>query len=187
MAWAIFREAHSKAILEIISSGSDRVAAIVGGAFLDETVSRTLTERFRDDAEAIKQTMGVDRPLGNVGPKIDVLYLLYGIDGKMRFALKGISGVRNFFAHNLEATFNSTDQQFLSSMGALTLHTDKTHYPNPFTETDSEYPIDPINNKRDQFVVNLQLGLIALMRDGIFHLPYTNEPRNRIITPAGSP
>ena len=53
MAWAIFREAHSKAITEIISSGSDRVTAIVGGAFLDETVSRTLTERFRDDPRTV--------------------------------------------------------------------------------------------------------------------------------------
>jgi hypothetical protein len=60
-------------------------------------------------------------------------------------------------------------------MGSLKLHQSKTYYPNPFTRADSEYPIEPINNKREQFIVNLKLGLIALMRDHISHLPNTNQ------------
>src|SRR5262249_32745958 len=92
MPWAIFPE-HTKALGEIISGSSERVTAIVGGALLDETVTRTLAERLHNDPDTIQRILGIDRPLGNVGPKIDMLYLLHAIDSEMRHALKGISGV----------------------------------------------------------------------------------------------
>lgn len=176
MSWAIFRDSHTRAIVEMISSGSERVLAIVGGALLDETVRRTLKERFRDDADAVANILDVDRPLGDLGPKIDVLYLLYGMDAKMRNALKGLSRVRNFFAHNLDASFDSLDKDFLKAMNRLTLHEGRTYYPHHLYGGDGQYSIEPIPNKRTKFVVNLKIALIMLMRDRVSHRTHTNQP-----------
>jgi hypothetical protein len=175
MTWAIFDDSHTRGIIEMISSGSQRVLAIVGGALLDETVRRTLKERFRDDPDIVANVLDVDRPLGDLGPKIDVLYLLYGMDAKMRGALKGLSRVRNFFAHNLDASFDTLDKGFLKEMNRLTLHVGRTHYPHHLYGGDGQYQIEPIPDKRTQFVVNLKIGLIMLMRDRVSHRTHTNQ------------
>lgn len=108
MTWAIFHDDHTAAIGELVSSPSERVSAVVGGALLDEHVRRTLSKRLRISGVATG-LFKTDALIGNVGPKIDLLYLLYAIDERTFKALKGIAGVRNFFAHNLTASFNSTE------------------------------------------------------------------------------
>lgn len=176
MTWAILGDSNTRAIGEMISTDSERVLAVVGGALLDEHVNRTLSERLRDDSGAVVQLLGVDRALGNMGPKIDLLYLLYGLDTQTRSALKALTNVRNYFAHNLDVSFDSIDKTFVSSLGQLKLHEGITHYPNPLMEgAKSEYSIEPIKNRRDQFTVNLKLGLIALMQDRQSHLVHSNE------------
>jgi hypothetical protein len=84
--------------------------------------------------------------------------------------------VRNFFAHHLDASFDSPDTEFVKHVKRLTLHEDRTHYPHHLFGPNSAVAIEPINSKRDQFVVNLKLALITLMRDRISHEPYTNRP-----------
>jgi DNA-binding MltR family transcriptional regulator len=176
MTWAIFDDSHTRGIIEMISSGSERVLAIVGGALLDETVRRTLKERFRNDPGIVANILEVERPLGNLGAKIDVLYLLHGIDNQIREALKGLAGVRNFFAHNLDASFDSVDKKFLKAMSRLRLHKNRTHYPHHLYGGDGPHLIEPIKNRQTQFVVNLKLGLIMLMRDRVSHRTHTNQP-----------
>lgn len=182
MTWAIFPDdKHSRAVIELVSaglqpSGSERVMAVVGGTLLDEAVARTLRERFIDEPGIVDNLINVDRPLSNLGPKIDVLYLLGAFDQQTRGALKGIVGVRNFFAHHLDASFDSLDKEFLKAMSRLTLHENRTYYPHHLYGPDSKHEIEPITNKKTQFVVNLKLGLIVLMRDRLSHETHTNQP-----------
>jgi hypothetical protein len=173
MTWAIFDDSHYRAIGEIITTGSERVVAVVSGAFLEETVERTLKERLRDAPDVIKILLKPERPLGNIAPQIDLLHLLYAFDDPTRKTLKGIAAVRNFFAHNLDATFES--DEVVKGIDRLVLHENKSHYPNPRLGGDSNEPIEPIENRRTRFIVNLKLGLLELMRDRVSHRLHTNE------------
>jgi hypothetical protein len=112
MVWAIFTEPQFKAIEEVRSFQSERVLAIIGGTLLDEALRRTLEERLRESGVRAS-LFRIEGPLGNVGPKIDLAYLLYAIEKETREAAHGIAGVRNFFAHNLGASFSSQDEKFL--------------------------------------------------------------------------
>ncbi len=178
MTWAIFpREAHYQAVAEILATGSPRVVAVVGVALLDEAVTRTLRERFRNDGNILNNLLNVDKPLGNLGPKIDILYLMEAFDEKVRGTLKGLATVRNFFAHHLDASFDSSDDKFLKSMRRLVLHENKTHYPHHLHGGDGPHPIEPLIDKKTTFLVNLKLGLIMLMRDRVSHIIHSNTPR----------
>jgi DNA-binding MltR family transcriptional regulator len=159
------------------SSGSERVIAVVGGALLEEAVDRTLRERLVDNPGVIKNLLEPDRPLGNIGSQIDLLYLLGAFDDRTHRALKGLARVRNFFAHCTDPSFDSLDKDFTDAMNRLVLHEGKTHYPHPLFGPDSDVPIEPVRSKRDQFVVNLKIGLIALMRDRISHHDHSNKPK----------
>lgn len=182
MTWAIFPgDKHLRAVIELVSaglqpSGSERIVAVVGGTLLDEAVTHTLRERFINDPGMVDNLFNVDRPLSNLGPKIDVLYLLGAFDHQTRRVLKGLVGVRNFFAHHLDASFDSLDKEILKAMSRLTLHENRTHYPHHLYGPDGKHGIEPITNKKIQFVVNLKLGLIVLMRDRLSHETYTNQP-----------
>jgi DNA-binding MltR family transcriptional regulator len=177
MTWAIFPEdRYARAVIELVSTGSERVVAIVGGALLEEAVDRTLRERLLNMPGLVDSLLTVDRPLGNMGPKIDLLRLLGAFDEETRIAIKAVARVRNFFAHHLDASFDSPDTEFVKHVKRLTLHEDRTHYPHHLFGPNSAVAIEPINSKRDQFVVNLKLALITLMRDRISHEPYTNRP-----------
>jgi len=179
MTWAIFPDdKYTKALIELLTAGSERVVAVVGGALLEEAVDRTLRERLLNIPGLVGSLLEVDRPLGNMGSKIDLLRLLGAFDEKARVAIKGIAGVRNFFAHHLDASFESADGAFTKAMRRLTLHENRTYYPHHLFGTDSKVAIEPINSKREQFIVNLKLALIILMRDRISHHPYTNQPRS---------
>jgi DNA-binding MltR family transcriptional regulator len=177
MPWAIFEDTPDKAaIIELVSSKSERVLAVVGGALLDEHVRRTLSERFRKSGVA-DGLLKTDAPLGNLGPKIDLLYLLHAIEKPTRAALNGLAEVRNFFAHNLDASFRSSDKKFLDAIGRLTLHENKSHYPHHLFDRDTRHEIEPVGDDNvTKFIINLQLALIALMRDRVSHVTHTNQP-----------
>jgi DNA-binding MltR family transcriptional regulator len=179
MTWAIFPDDKYKtALIELLTASSERATAVVGGALLEEAIDRTLRERLLDIPVCVDSLLEVDRPLGNMSPKIDLLHLLGAFDETARVAMKGIAGVRNFFAHHLDASFGSLDRQFTRPMQRLTLHESRTYYPHHLFGPDSNVAIEPVNSKREQFIVNLKLALIILMRDRISHHPYTNRPRS---------
>ena len=101
MPWAIFEDKpDTKAIIELISSKSGRVAAVVGGALLDEHVRETLLERLRDSGVA-QRLLKIEGPLGNLGPKIDLLYLLHAFDKQTYKTLKGLSGSPAIFLRTI--------------------------------------------------------------------------------------
>lgn len=176
MVWAIFNQNQGSALEEIDNSAaSDRVVAIVGGAILDESLKRALEQRFRTNTNVVDKTFKVSGPLGNLVPKIDIGYLLYMFEKDMRDALYGISTIRNEFAHNLIATFDSKSAKLNDAMGKLILHIGRDFYPNPFNRgQDSEYAIDSPKTQREVFMVNLKICLIRLLEDAGYHVPWTN-------------
>jgi hypothetical protein len=176
MTWAIFDDSHLRAIAEIIHSGSERVTAIVGGALLDDTLRRTLAERLRDDRDITKKLLKVNGALGNTGPKIDLLYQLYAFGKPERNALYGLTEARNYFAHNLDASFNSTEQTMIDAITKMTLHDNRKFYPHHAFNQDSDHEIEPVTNNREIFEVNLKLCLLILMRDRMSHVLWSNMP-----------
>lgn len=180
MTWAIFSDEHLRAIGEMIQSGSERVTAIVGGAFLDDTLQRTLAERLRNDKDIAKKLFKPSGALGNTRPKIDMLFMLSACEKPTRNAMYGIAEVRNFFAHNLDASFASEKKEMVEALAKLKLHDGRTHYPHHMFRRDNvedKHRIEPIANGRDKFIVNLKLCLIALMQDRVSHVTHSHEPR----------
>ncbi len=176
MTWAIFRVEHLRAIGEIISAGSGTVAAILGGVMLDDTLRRTLSERLRNDKNIASKLLKVNGALGNTGPKIDLLYMLGAFDKPVRNALYGLSEIRNFFAHNLDASFDSQTKELLDPIQKLILHEDRKYYPHRIYDENSKAKIEEVENNRAIFIVNLKFCLIALMRDRVSHDTWSNKP-----------
>jgi len=177
MTWAIFSDEHIRAIGEIIRDArSDRITAIVGGAMLDDTLRRTLSERLRNDRNIANQLFRVGGVLGNTGPKIDLLYMLGGFDKPTRKALHGLCEIRNFFAHRLDASFSTRSKKMVQAIKNLTLHRGKTYYPHAIYDEDSDVKIEDTETNRDRFIVNLKLCLIASMRDRVTHELWSNKP-----------
>jgi hypothetical protein len=178
MTWAIFDDKwHTQAILEILN-GSDRVATIVGGALLEETLTRTLRERLRNDKGAYSKITRPSGALGNPASKIDLLYLLKAIGEGERDAMLALCEIRNLFAHNVRMTFKWKDDERMSkALASLRLHKNITHYPHHlYKSRKSKVKIEDVRTERDLFLVHLQLSLIALMVDRCSHVPWSNAP-----------
>ena len=151
ITWAIFPgNEREQAVIELVTAGSERVIAIVGGALLEQAVDRTLRERLLNVPELVNSLLLVDRPLGNMGPKIDLLRLLGAFDERTHKAMKGIARVRNFYAHHLDASFSSQNKDIAKAMSQLTLHRNRTHYPHHLFGSDSDIAIEPISSEREQ-------------------------------------
>lgn len=175
MTWAYFGDEHLRAIGELITTPSHRIIAIVGGALLDDTLRRTLAERLRDDKKMRDKLLGVNRPIGNPGPKNDLLFMLEAYDRHVWKAIDGINTTRNFFAHHLDASFDATAEEFVTAMNKLKLHEYRKHYPHHLYDEDSTNKIESVRNNRIKFVVNLKLCLIALMHDRVSHETWSNR------------
>ena len=175
MVWALLNEAQSKGLHEIVESKSDRVAAILGAAMLDDSLRRALEFRFRPSSLK-DRVFEFGGGLGNTPPKIHLAYLLYMIDKPMMQAMEAISDIRNAFAHNLTIALDDPGVRMSENFNKLQLHKGLTHYPHPFTDGPSEQKIERAIDRRDQFMVNLKLVLVHLMRDFRMHAPNSNFP-----------
>lgn len=177
MTWPIFgdHELKRKAINRIMLSGDPVVAAVVGGTMLEEAVERTLKERMRDNAEGAKRLFNLEKPLSNVTAQIDTLYMLWAIDKTTRDAMLGISRIRNFFAHNLNATFESQSADIVKAFGKLKLHDTFEFYPDARFGTPTTKRIENAANNREIFVLNLKLCLNMLMQDRCRHETHSTE------------
>ena len=137
---------------------------------------RTLEERLRKNKDMNQKLFRPTGPLGNLGPKIDLAYQLYVFERHVRNSFYGISEIRNFFAHHLDASFDTEDKKLTEALAKLTLHQDRRFYPHPGTRTVSQFEIEAVVADRDLFLVNLKVGLIFLMADRLNHVLYTNTP-----------
>lgn len=176
MPWAVFSDDQRTAIDEIYKSDSDRVTAVLGVALLDNTLRRTITERLNNEEDTVDKLFKISGPLGNTEPKVDLLFLLYGLPRPTRNACYGLIKARNLFAHKLSITFDSDDKIMTEAFGLLTLHDGLEYYPNPFLEAPSDHNIEDTSTRRAAYIVNLKLCLIACMRDRLNHRKWSNYP-----------
>ena len=177
MTWAIFsHEEQLQAIGEMLNASDARIIAVVGRALLDEHLRRTLAERLRDDSKVRDKLLSLNRPIGNAGPRNDLLYMLHAYDRKIWGTIDGIISVGNFFAHDLSASFGSTDNKFVSAMAKMKLHENQKYYPRFRDLSDSENEIEKVKNNRIKLLVNLKFCLLMLMHDRVNHETWTNNP-----------
>jgi len=176
MTWAVYNEKQRKAVEEIVKTGSDRIIAIVGGALLDDTLRWTICERLKNDADTANKLFRVNGALGNADPKVDLLWLLNGVERTVRNTLYRLIAVRNGFAHALDASFDSPNPKMADGLALLKLQEGKKYYPHHLYNQDSKNEIETVKSNRDRFVVNLKLCLIALMRDRVSHEAWSHTP-----------
>jgi DNA-binding MltR family transcriptional regulator len=93
-----------------LQSESDRSAAIIGAAFIDEHLKQLLTNHLVDDEKEAALFLSSESPLGSFGARIRAAYCM-GLVSKEYFeALKIIKDIRNAFAHQLHGrSFNDND------------------------------------------------------------------------------
>lgn len=179
MSWAIFNKEQQIALDELEdaeSPPSDRVVAIVVAALLEESLFRALDIRLRQNTNVKDKAFKMTGMLGTLGSKIDLGYLLYMFEKPTRQAMEAIAGIRNFFAHNLVANFESPDEKLRAHINSLKLHEGKTHYPNPFTRQDSDQKVEKVNTPREALIVNVKLCLFELLTDVSRHRHGSNLP-----------
>ena len=97
-------------LLNELATESDRAAAIVAAAFLDENIRQFLTNYFVDDPKEVRDLLSNERPLGAFGARIRILYCLGLIPRNDFDALLIIKNIRNEFAHQLHGrSFDDVD------------------------------------------------------------------------------
>ena len=108
-----------------------------------------------------------------------MLFMLYAFEKPVRDTLYGVAEIRNFFAHNLDASFDSKDKHLTDAMDKLCLHEGRKVYPHHIYDGDTKLPIEDISTTRDKFLVNLKLCLIMLMRDRMSHETWSNKSHTK--------
>jgi hypothetical protein len=94
--------------LEAFRNESDRAAAVLGGALLDELLSRLFRARLTADANPdLLRERGA---LGSFAARIDIAYALGWLSPVERDDLHILRGIRNDFAHAVEHTLTFEDQ-----------------------------------------------------------------------------
>jgi DNA-binding MltR family transcriptional regulator len=82
-----------------LSGQSDRTAAVVSTALLEDTLSSAIRARFREDKEISHSLLKPGGPLGGLGPKANLGYLLSMYSIETLQDIKLIAEIRNKFAH----------------------------------------------------------------------------------------
>jgi hypothetical protein len=101
-------DAAWKSMNEELSGESDRAAAIVGCALIDERLAELLDEFLVQNADGrddLLDSENVNTPLGSFGSRIVAAYAVGLIDKPQRDALRRLKKVRNLFAHELGRSF----------------------------------------------------------------------------------
>jgi mannitol operon repressor len=89
---------------------SDRSAAIIGAAFLDEHLKQLLTNYLVDDGKEVTLFLSSESPLGSFGARIRAAYCMGLISKEYFDGLKIIKEIRNAFAHQLHGrSFTDSD------------------------------------------------------------------------------
>jgi hypothetical protein len=95
-----------------LSGESDRAAAIVGCALLDERLRELLDEFLIQNSDGRTDLLSaedVNAPLGSFGSRIVAAYAVGLIDKPQRDALRRLKRVRNLFAHKPGRSFKDQD------------------------------------------------------------------------------
>jgi hypothetical protein len=176
MTWLALNEAQNKAITELINTGSERIIAVVGGALFDSSLRSALESRMAPDKDKHRLLFKDTGPLSGQN-KVTLAGLLYMFDDQTTKAMDPVYTIRNLFAHNLDMSFDSKDQRMLEATTKLTLHEVHEYYPHPLSSgKPTEYKIEPVEDNKTRFIVNLKILLIFVYKDSDKHLPQSNIP-----------
>lgn len=89
---------------------SERASALVAAAFIDDLLGKIIVEYsfINTDKEIIKLLMDAENnsPLSTLGIRINYAYAIGLLTKDQRNDLKIVAKIRNFFAHELNASFN---------------------------------------------------------------------------------
>lgn len=96
---ALARSKDLNGFLKEFGAESDRAAAILGAALLDELVSQLISAFLIDDPEEVRNL--IERPLGAFGSRIRAAYCMGLITKEVFEDLNVIRSIRNLFAHRL--------------------------------------------------------------------------------------
>lgn len=80
---------------------SDRAAAIVGAAWVEEALGDSISSFLESHAESAKRLFNGSAPLASFSAKIDLARLLGITDDEIRSDLHSIRVIRNEFAHGI--------------------------------------------------------------------------------------
>lgn len=82
-----------------LTKESDRAAALMAGAYLDELLKTLISEQLVDDANIQKSVIGTGGAIDSFASRINLAYLLGLIPDNIRYDLDLIRRIRNEFAH----------------------------------------------------------------------------------------
>ena len=99
-------------LIEEINDQSDRGAAIVGAAWVEESISAAIESFLHSAPNAWQRLFGGNGPLGTLSAKIDLSRLLGLITDTIRSDLHIIREVRNEFAHQIAHKTTHTKLSF---------------------------------------------------------------------------
>jgi hypothetical protein len=85
----------------------ERAVAIVGATFLDNILENTLINFLIDDEKEVQKLLGVDQPMGTYSSRVNTMYCLGLICKTVRDDLRTVGKIRNKFAHQLSASFDT--------------------------------------------------------------------------------
>lgn len=88
-------------------NSDDRTIAILGGTFLEMVLEHILWAFLPEDEKEVEKIMQFNQPLGSFSNKITMVYCLGLVDKMIKDDLNLIRKVRNEFAHDLYASFDS--------------------------------------------------------------------------------
>ena len=94
-------------LISEIEGQSDRAAAIVGAAWVEEELEAAIRSFLIDDKESIKRLLGKSSPLSSFSAKIDLACVLGMCSRVIAKDLHTIREIRNDFAHNMLAKDNA--------------------------------------------------------------------------------
>ncbi|MFC1661087.1 MltR family transcriptional regulator [Gemmatimonadota bacterium] len=105
--------------LDEFQAESDRAAAVLGAAYLDDLVKELLYASFVGDDRTKGQLLNTDQPLGSFGARVAAAYSV-GLLTESEFTdLRVIKGIRNDFAHQRHGLSFET-QSIRDRIGNLT-------------------------------------------------------------------
>ncbi|NLS13847.1 hypothetical protein HGP28_13195 [Vibrio sp. SM6] len=88
---------------------SDRAAALMSAAYLDEQLKTLLNRKLVDDAKVKERILGTSGAIDSFSSRIDLAYLLGLIPKNFRDDLELIRRIRNEFAHTAQKMDFETD------------------------------------------------------------------------------
>jgi DNA-binding MltR family transcriptional regulator len=94
-------------LLAELQRETDRGAALLGVAFIDDVLDAVLRAHFVDDQKAVYKLLGPGRPVESFGTKTHLAYCL-GLLGPDTYSdMNLIREIRNEFAHRLPVSFEA--------------------------------------------------------------------------------